>query len=109
MADKDLGKTSTGMKANVEALLCYVPFIALIAAIVFIIIEKENKFVRFHAMQSIILSVSLLVLAFIPFINLLMIIIGPLSLILYIVLMIKSYQGEQMKLPVIGDMAQKHS
>ncbi|MFC1704107.1 DUF4870 domain-containing protein [Candidatus Omnitrophota bacterium] len=106
---KDVGKTSTGMSGNVAALLCYVPFISLIAAIVFIIVEKENKFVRFHAMQSIILSAAIIVLSLIPVVNIVMLVVGPLSLILYIVLMIKSYQGEQMKLPLVGDMAEKHS
>ena len=104
--DKDLGNTSTGMKANLAALLCYIPFIALIAAIVFLIIEKENKFVRFHALQSIFLSAVLFILSIIPFVNLLMVVILPLSLILYIILMIKSYQGEKMKLPGVGDLAE---
>ncbi len=107
--DKDLGNTSTGMKANLAALLCYIPFIALIAAIVFLIIEKENKFVRFHALQSIFLSAVLFILSIIPFVNLLMVVILPLSLILYIILMIKSYQGEKMKLPGVGDLAEKHA
>ena len=107
--DKDLGNTSTGMKANLAALLCYIPFIALIAAIVFLIIEKENKFVRFHALQSIFLSAVLFILSIIPFVNLLMVVILPLSLTLYIILMIKSYQGEKMKLPGVGDLAEKHA
>ena len=107
MADKDLGKTSTGVKADLGGLLCYLPAIGWIIAIVFFVVEKENKFVRFHALQSILLTAVLIVLSIIPFINFLMLIIGPLSLILLIVLMIKAYQGEKMKLPVIGDLAEK--
>ena len=44
-------KTSTGLSENVAGLLCYV--LGWISGIVFILIEQENKFVRFHAMQSI--------------------------------------------------------
>ncbi|MDZ4246338.1 MAG: hypothetical protein U1D67_04370 [Dehalococcoidia bacterium] len=45
-------KTSTGLAENVSGLLCYV--LGWISGIVFLILEKENKAVRFHAFQSII-------------------------------------------------------
>ena len=110
--EKDLGKTSTGMQANVAALLSYL--LGFISGIIFFIIEKENKFVRFHAMQSIMtfggLFVLQMVLAFIPVIGwILMPIMGIASLILWIILMIKAYQGEQFKLPVAGDIAEKNT
>jgi len=56
MAEQDLGKSSTGMQPNVAGLLCYLA--GWITGLIFYLIEKENKFVRFHAMQSIIVSVQ---------------------------------------------------
>lgn len=108
----DLGKTSTGIQPNVAALLSYV--LGVITGIIFFIIEKENKFVRFHAMQSIIifggLFVLQLMLVFIPVIGAILVpVISIASLILWVILMIKAYQGEKFKLPMIGDIAEKQA
>jgi len=104
-------KTSTGLEANVAGLLCYVGW--WISGLVFILIEKENKFVRFHAMQSIIvfsiLHAAMIVLSWIPIIGGgLLGLIGLLSFILWIVLMIKAYQGRTYKLPWAGNVAGKY-
>lgn len=104
-------KTSTGMNQNVAGLLCYLA--GWITGLIFFLIEKENRFVRFHAMQSIItfgsLTVIFMILGFIPFVGwMLMPILAILQLILWIVLMVKAYQGQLFKLPVIGDMAEKN-
>jgi len=104
MEKKDLGKCSTGMQANVAALLSYA--VGWLTGLIFFLIEKENKFVRFHALQSIILFGSLAVLTFIPVIGLLAIIASP---ILWILLMIKAYSGVKFKLPFIGDIAEKNA
>jgi uncharacterized membrane protein len=110
--DKDLGKCSTGMQPNLAALLSYL--VGVITGIIFYLIEKENKFVRFHAMQSILIFAFLFVLqavlVFVPVIGWMLIpIISIASLILWIVLMVKAYQGEMLKLPVIGDIAEKQA
>ena len=104
-------KTSTGMNQNVAGLLCYLGL--WVTGLIFFLIEKENRFVRFHAMQSIItfgsLSVLLIVLGSNPFAGwMLMQILVVLKLILWIVLMVKAYQGQLFKLPMIGDMAEKN-
>lgn len=108
MENKDLGKTSTGMQPNMEALLSYV--LGFITGLIFYLIEKENKFVRFHAMQSIVvfgaLFVAGFILSFIPIINL---IFWIAEFVLWIMLMVKAYQGEKFKLPVAGDIAEKNS
>ena len=111
MEQKDLGKCSCGLPANVAALLSYL--VGLVTGIVFILIEKENRFVRFHAMQSIIVFGAIFVLGIIlPFIPVLGWIILPfvwiLSVILWVVLMFKAYQGEYFRLPVAGEMAEKN-
>ena len=110
--DKDLGKTSTGIQANVSGLLCYA--LGFVTGIIFYLIEKENKFVRFHAMQSLITfggtAVLQIILMSIPVLGwMLAPLVSLASLILWIVLMIKAYQGETFKLPLIGDLAEKNS
>ena len=114
MADekKNLGETSLGMQPNLAGLLCY--FFGFITGLVFYFVEKKNKFVRFHAMQSIVVFGSFfvvnLVLLVLPVLG---VIIGGLlsllSLVLWILLMIKAYQGEMFKLPIAGDIAEKNS
>lgn len=124
METKDLGKTSTGMPANVAALLSYV--LGWITGFVFFLVEKENKFVRFHAIQSMIVFgvLSIFYLAISVFMGILIAInlhflfplfallnglIGLLGFILWILLMVKAYQGEMFKLPIAGDIAEKNA
>jgi len=110
-------KTSTGLEANVAGLLCYV--LGWISGLVFILIEKENKFVRFHAMQSIVtfgaitvVSIALSILGVIPIIgvvfDIINVIIGVLAFVLWIILMVKAAQGTMYKLPWAGNFAEKH-
>jgi len=112
MEAKDLGKSSLGLDANVVACLSYV--FGFITGILFYVLEKENKFVKFHAMQSIVVFgaffVLNIILPFIPIIGwILLPIVWVASFVLWIILMIKAYQGERFKLPVAGDMAEKNS
>ncbi len=101
--------TALGIDENVEGLLCYV--LGFITGILFLILEKENKFVRFHAMQStatfIILLVVSVVFGIIPFIGwVLSSLIGLIALILWLLLMFEAFKGEKYKLPVVGDFAE---
>jgi uncharacterized membrane protein len=103
-------RTSTGMQQNVAALLCYVA--GWITGLVFFLIEKENRFVRFHAMQSIMvfggLTVAFIVAGFLPFIGgILTMVLSIAQLVLWILLMVKAYQNVHFKLPVVGDLAEK--
>jgi len=105
-------KTSTGLAENVAGLLCYV--LGWISGVVFILIEQENKFVRFHAIQSIyvfgVITVANIILGWIPIIgSVLAWIIAVVGFILWIVLMIKAYQGVKYKIPWAGDFAEKRS
>lgn len=99
-----------GLEQNVAGLLCYV--LGWVTGIIFFVLEKDNKFVRFHAMQSIIvfgaITVVDIILRFIPFIGwVLSWLLSILALILWIVLMVKAYRGEKYKLPVAGNIAEK--
>jgi len=103
-------KDSTGLSPNVAGLLCYVAL--WISGIVFLIIEKESKFVRFHALQSIvtfgILTVFQIVLSVIPFIGgILVWLISILIIVLWIILMIRAYSGVMWKLPWVGNWAEQ--
>jgi uncharacterized membrane protein len=105
-------KTSTGIKPNVAGLLCYL--VGWITGLIFLLIEKESKFVRFHAIQSIsiyvVLFVVYLIFMFIPVIGWIIdILLGIGMFVLWIVLMYKAYQGEKFKLPIIGDFAEKQA
>ena len=105
-------KTSTGLAENVAGLLCYV--LGWITGIIFLLLEKENKFVRFHAFQSIyvfgVLTIASIILGWIPVLGfLLSSVISIIGFILWIVLMIKAYQGYKYKLPWAGDFAEKKS
>jgi uncharacterized membrane protein len=114
---------STGMSNNVAGLLCYV--VGWITGLIFLLIEpyKNDKFVRFHAFQSIFFNVGLIAVYIVLFI--LGIILGmihlgilliPLYLLLWvgivvtwIVLMVKAYNNQTFKLPIIGDLAAKQA
>jgi uncharacterized membrane protein len=108
-----------GMTDNVAGMLAYV---TIIPAIVFLVVEpyNKNRFVRFHSFQNIFFHVAwfamwiaLSIVAHIPFLGWLTILIWPLiglaGLIIWIILLLKAYQGQMYKLPVIGDMAEKQA
>lgn len=115
-----LGPTSMGMQANVAAGLSYV--LGWVTGLVFFLVEKQNRFVRFHAMQSIlffggitILSVVLnfVWVAGIPFISFVALcingLLGLVAFVGWIILLINGFQGKYFKLPVIGDYAEKYA
>ena len=100
------------MQENVAGLLCYL--LGWITGLIFLLIEKESKFVRFHAIQSIVVfgayTVLSIILRLIPVIGwILGIILGIVAFIIWIIMMVKAYQGLKYKLPVSGDIAEKHS
>jgi uncharacterized membrane protein len=103
-------KTSTGMKPNVAGLLCYL--FTWVSGLIFLLIEKDSKFVRFHAIQSIatfvLFFVVIIILAFIPIIGWIIdILLYILFFILWIVCMVKAYGGQTFKLPIVGKFAEK--
>ena len=106
-----MAKTSVELDENVAGLLCYV--LVWVSGLVFFLIEKKNKFVRFHALQSIIvfgvLFLACIIIGWIPFIGWVIAwLISVLAIVLWIVLMVKAYQGEKFKLPWAGNLAEKN-
>jgi uncharacterized membrane protein len=116
--------TTGGMTDNVAGLLAY---ITIIPAIIFLVMEpyNKNRFIRFHSFQCLFLHVAWVVLwialmilsvvlAFIPVLGhllsfLLWLVLGLGIFVVWIVLLLKAYQGQMFKLPVIGDMAEKQA
>mgnify|MGYP001111567793 CR=1 FL=1 len=101
-------KTSLGLDENIEGLLCYV--LGWVTGIAFIVLEKESRFVRFHAMQSLVtflaISAAGIVLGIIPFIGWLLLPFLWLSAAaIWIICMFKAFKGEWFKLPVAGNYA----
>jgi len=95
----------TGLPKNTAAALSYV--LGWLTGIVFLLIEKD-PFVRFHAAQSVVTFGILTILTLIPVIGW---VLSPLILIvgfvLWLVLIYKAYQGEEFKLPWMGNLARK--
>ena len=107
MANKldPIGQSSLGMSENVAALLAII--FSPISAIVLLLMEKESKFVKFHAIQSLALAVVIfvvnIVLGFIPILGWIILMILNLGVfVLWIILLIKAYQGEWFELPLVG-------
>ncbi len=115
-------KSALGLDGNITALIGY-PI--GIVALILIFIEKDNKFVRFHAFQSILFWAAVTVIYIVLGIftgilfavsttlgGLFTMLFGLIGLALFaamIFLALKAYQGQMFKLPVIGDMAEKYS
>ncbi|HEV2905672.1 MAG TPA: DUF4870 domain-containing protein [Pyrinomonadaceae bacterium] len=125
------GKTSLGLDSNVGAMLCYIAnflcCLGVILSIVFLVTEKENRFVKFHALQALFLVaaqivvgiiVSILgllldfafdaaglgILSFFVILGLRLILL-LIFVIIWLVAGIKAYGGQWYKLPFIGDLA----
>jgi uncharacterized membrane protein len=106
-------KSILGLDENVAGALSYV--FGFFSGIVVLILEKENKFVRFHALQSTIWSVFLTVLGWVcrivakfPLVGFVGGIagwaVGVVSVVSWVFLIYKAYQKDTFKLPIIGDV-----
>jgi uncharacterized membrane protein len=113
--------TSTGLAPNLAGALCYL--LGPLTGILFLVLEKDNRFVRFHAMQSIIigviwiglsivLSILASILAFVPVLGwliglLLSLGLGLVGFLLWLLLMWKAFLGQEWEAPVAGALARK--
>ena len=127
------GKTALGLDNNIGALICYIGnlvcALGLIYSIIVIVTDKTNRLPRFHAFQSVLLSVTGLIL-FIPMyivsiglafmnstitsllafvIGLAMMLVGLALFVFTIIAAIKAFNGEMYKIPVVGNFAEKYS
>jgi len=106
-----------GLADNVAGMLAYV---TIIPPIIFLVLEpyNKNRFIRFHSFQSIffhvawiVVCVAISIVASIPVLGWISLLIWPLiglgGFVLWIILLLKAYQGQMFKFPVIGDLAEK--
>jgi len=114
---------SAGMSDNAASALCYV--LGFITGILFLVLDpyNKNKLVRFHAFQSIFLSVGLILIRIVLSILFgiigytmgymlyfgLMSLVGLASLVIWLYMIIVTYQGKKVVLPVIGSIAQQQA
>jgi uncharacterized membrane protein len=102
-------RTGMGMKARTAGLLCYL--FGWVTGLIFFFIEKESRFVRFHAMQSILFFGSLSILqgvfSYIPFYGAIGGALGLVMFIGWIFMMVKASRGQYYKLPLFGDLADR--
>lgn len=109
-------KTSTGLDPKLSGVLAYLFWI--VGGILFLVTEKENRIVRFHAAQSVVLAiaeivvwVALMILGAIPVLGFLFTILGIFfwlfALVLVLFLMYKAYMLERYRLPILGAYAEK--
>jgi uncharacterized membrane protein len=98
--------TKTGLQENVAGVLCYV--LGWVSGIIMLILEPENKFVRFHAFQSIVvfgvLFVADIIFSFIPFLDIIM---WPITFIIWLALIVLAAMGKSTKVWVAGDYAER--
>ena len=106
-------KSVFGLNENLAAALAYLG--TFVTGIIILALEKENNFVRFAALQSTVFFVAMLIvtlilgwLSGIPLLGFIFAIISWLlrvgTFVMWIILMVKAYQGQAMKLPILGDI-----
>jgi uncharacterized membrane protein len=104
-------KTSIGLDENLTGALAYV--LGWITGVALLLIERDNQFVRFHALQSSIVFGALCVLWFvglsIPLLGWILsfIIIPPVSALIWLWMLYQAYNGNRFKLPIAGDIAEQ--
>ena len=121
MADPVGSDTNTGLSPNVAGALAYL--FGPLTGILFLVLEKENRFVRFHAAQSIVVTIAMVVLsialtvlnsilAIIPILGwivgiVLTLVVGLGTFVLWLLLMFQAFQGKEWELPVLSQYARR--
>jgi uncharacterized membrane protein len=103
-------KSSTGLTLNTAGLLCYLG--GWITGLIFFVIEKESKFVTFHAMQSLVtfagFSVVVSALSWIPYAGTAIGgVLGAATFVFWIIGMVTAWQGKRFKFPIVGNWAEQ--
>jgi len=120
-----MGDATFDLDENVASAACYVLF--WVTGIIFFVMEKDNKTVRFHAMQSILTFLPLMILVWIinnifgmmvlgaglygafgiwGIFSLIIMLIEIIMLLLWLFLMYKAYLGEKFLVPIVGAIAE---
>ena len=106
--------STTGLETNVASLLAYI--LGFVSGLIFLLIEKKDATVRWHAAQSFTFAISVIVLnigltffKFLPLIGFFIrFFVSPILnigfLIVWVILMIKAYQGKKLELPIVSQI-----
>ena len=101
-------KSATGLKKETAGALAYV--LGPITGVIFLVLEKDS-FVRFHAMQSIVVFIGLFVLQWVLALTIILLILVPLinivMFVLWLMLIYKAWQGEEWEVPILGKFARQ--
>lgn len=103
-------KTSTGLRENVAAALCYLVW--WISGFIFLLLEPDNKFVHFHAIQSIValgfFTIIGWLIGFLPVVGYWSgMVVWGIAVAIWLLMMLKAYQGAKYKLPLLGNIAER--
>jgi uncharacterized membrane protein len=116
--------TVGAFRENIAGALAYISFVP---AVVFLVLDpyNKNRFVRFHSVQclllwgatialAIALKLASVVLFIIPVLGPLVVllvsmVVGLAAVVIWFVLVIKAFQGEMFKLPMLGELAEQHA
>lgn len=102
--------TSFGLDENIESALAYV--LGFVTGIFFLLMEETNRTVRFHAWQSTLLSFGLVVvitvMCIVPFLSAFIPVVWLIEILLWLLLIARSYQGWMLRLPVVGTVAESY-
>ena len=102
-------RTSMGRGARTAGWLSYLG--GWVTGLIFLLLKREDRFVRFHAMQSLIffgaMSIATTVFSYIPLLGFIGEGLAFVSFICWIVLMVAAARGRYYKLPIIGEYAEK--
>ena len=110
--------SAPGLTENVAGALCYL--CGLVTGIIFLVIApyNQNKTIRFHAFQSIFFNIGVFIFYIVwGFVSVLLHglgfflypLFGLLFFVLWLYLMFTAYQGKKVKLPIVGDLAEKQA
>ncbi len=101
-------KSTTGLKKETAGAIAYV--LGPITGVLMLVLEKD-KYVRFHAMQSIVVFVSLFALQWMLGLTIVLAILVPLvgivSFILWLMCIYKAWMGEEWEVPFLGKFARQ--
>lgn len=115
------GRSTSGLEPNIAAVLSYLIMIPPITPVIMLMVEKEDRFVRYHAIQSLIFGLASLIAIFglemiaqglgqiarpiELMLNALILLAGGGVFSLWLLLLVRAYQGQSIKIPLIGDEA----
>jgi uncharacterized membrane protein len=114
-ASNPIPPAAGGLSENVAGALCYLP--AFVAPIIFLLLEpyRHNQLIRFHAFQSIFLNGAMLIVWYLLTIMLpwsayrLISLLDLAFLVLWIYMIVQTYQGKKVLLPLIGELAARQA